>query len=105
MVNYKYGKIYKITDNTTNKIYIGSTCKYYLSQRLSAHVEGYMKYLRKTNYKTPYVSSYEILKNKNYTITLLEKCPCDSKDELHARERYHIEKNECVNLMIPLESA
>ena len=101
MVNYKYGKIYKITDNTTNKIYIGSTCKYYLSQRLSAHVEGYMKYLSKTNYKTHYVSSYEILKNKNYTITLLEKCPCDSKDELHARERYHIEKNECVNLLVP----
>ena len=60
MVNYKYGKIYKITDNTTNKIYIGSTCKYYLSQRLSTHVGGYIKYLRKTNYKTHYVSSYEI---------------------------------------------
>ena len=53
MVNYKYGKIYKITDNTTNKIYIGSTCKYYLSQRLAWHVQGYMKYLRNILGKIP----------------------------------------------------
>ena len=48
-----------------------------------------------------YITSFEVLKNKNYDIILLEKVPCDSKDELHARERYHIEKNECVNKFIP----
>jgi hypothetical protein len=32
---------------------------------------------------------------------LVEKFPCESKDELHARERYYIENNECVNKYIP----
>jgi AAA15 family ATPase/GTPase len=37
----------------------------------------------------------------NYKIILLENCPCNSKDELHARERFHIENNEsikCINI-------
>ena len=103
MVNYQNGKIYKLKCHTTNQIYIGSTTERLLCQRLRYHVKDYNRY--KLKMKTShYYSSYEILKNKNYTITLLEKCPCDSKDELYARERYHIEKNECVNLMIPLRT-
>jgi len=34
-------------------------------------------------------------------IYLVETVCCNTKEELHARERYHIEKTECVNLMIP----
>ena len=37
MVNYKNGKIYKIQCFVTNKIYIGSTSQFYLSQRLKDH--------------------------------------------------------------------
>ena len=103
MVNYKNGKIYKIQCFVTNKIYIGSTSQFYLSQRLKDHVEDYIKYMRNPK-KSKYITSFEVLKNKNYDIILLEKVPCDSKDELHARERYHIEKNECVNKLIPQRS-
>ena len=37
MVNYDNGKIYKIKSNQTNKIYVGSTTKTYLSQRMDQH--------------------------------------------------------------------
>ena len=101
MVNYKNGKIYKLKCNITNKVYIGSTAERLLCQRLRYHVKSYNRYILNMN-KSHYTTSYDILENGNYTITLLEKCPCESKDELHARERYHIERNECVNKMIPL---
>ena len=103
MVNYKNGKIYKLKCNITNKVYIGSTAERLLCQRLRYHVKSYNKYILNMN-KSHYTTSYDILENGNYTITLLEKCPCESKDELHARERYHIERNECVNIMIPLRT-
>eukprot|EP01046_Picozoa_sp_COSAG06_P016157 COSAG06_NODE_1061_length_10874_cov_7.752390_3_plen_158_part_00 len=103
MVNYKNGKIYKLKCNITNKVYIGSTAERLLCQRLRYHVKSYNRYILNMN-KSHYTTSYDILENGNYTITLLEKCPCESKDELHARERYHIERNECVNKMIPLRT-
>ena len=34
-------------------------------------------------------------------IYLIELFPCNSKDELHAREGYHIKSNDCVNKYIP----
>ena len=32
---------------------------------------------------------------------LIENCNCQNKDQLHARERYHIDNTDCVNLNIP----
>jgi hypothetical protein len=32
---------------------------------------------------------------------LVENYPCNSKDELKARERYYIENNDCVNINVP----
>ena len=94
MVNYQQGKIYKIECNVTDKVYIGSTCKNTLAERLAQHVGNYKCYL---NGKSNYVSSFEILQNRNYDIVLIESYPCNSKDELHARERYHTNNIECVN--------
>ena len=34
---YSRGKIYKIVSDCTDKIYIGSTCEKYLSNRLAGH--------------------------------------------------------------------
>ena len=94
MVNYQQGKIYKIECNVTDKVYIGSTCKNTLAERLAQHVRNYKCYL---NGKSNYVSSFEILQNRNYDIVLIEIYPCNSKDELHARERYHTNNIECIN--------
>ena len=98
MVNYQLGKIYKIVDNTNGNIYIGSTCEPILSRRLAQHKATYNQYL-KGNY--PFVTSFDILKNDNYEIVLLELYPCNSKDELHSKERFYIENNECINKYIP----
>ena len=98
MVNYQLGKIYKIVDNTNGNIYIGSTTEPTLSRRLAQHKNDYKNYL---NGNHNFVTSFEILKNENYEIVLQELYPCNSKDELHSRERYWIESNECVNKYIP----
>ena len=97
MVNYQQGKIYKLVDNTNGNIYIGSTCQNTLAKRLSDHVSNYKCYL---NGKQHYITSYRILENGNYDIVLLESCPCETKDELYARERHYIESLKCVNKCI-----
>ena len=80
MTNYNNGKIYKIECLTTGLIYVGSTTKQYLSQRLSHHLYSYKKYQNNNHH---YVSSFEILENDNYRIGLLENINCNTKDELY----------------------
>ena len=97
-VNYQLGKIYKIADNTNDSVYIGSTCEPTLARRLAKHVNNYKSYL---NGKNDYITSYDILENNDYNIVLIEASPCNSKDELLARERYFIESIDCINKNIP----
>jgi hypothetical protein len=94
MVNYKLGKIYAIECNVTGQKYIGSTCEPTLAKRLTKHITNYKCYLNGTQ---NYVSSFKIFDNGDYYIVLLEKYPCDTKDELLARERYHTNNIDCVN--------
>ena len=99
MVNYENSKIYKIVDNTNGSIYIGSTTESTLARRLSLHKAHYNQYIKGNR---NFITSFNIIKNGNYDIILLEKCiDIKSKDELHARERYFIENNDCVNKFIP----
>ena len=84
------GKIHKIVDNTNNnKIYIGSTCKS-LKHRLSEHKSSYKRYLKGLFHN---VKSFDIIKNDNYKIELLEDCNIKTKQELLARERFYIQNN------------
>lgn len=102
MVNYELAKIYKIVDNTNGNVYIGSTCEPTLARRLAKHRTNYRVYL---NGKSHFVTSFEILKNDNYNIILLEECKdITCKDQLHARERFYIENNTCINNVIPLRT-
>jgi DNA mismatch repair ATPase MutS len=94
MIDYQQGKIYKIECNVTGKVYIGSTCEPILARRLAGHITNYRCYL---NGKSRYLTSYEILQNRNYDIVLIESYPCNSKDELHSRERYYTNNINCVN--------
>ena len=93
MPDYANGKIYKIVDNTNNNVYIGSTCKT-LKQRLSGHVSACKRYLKGKN---NYITSFDIIKNNDYEILLVESFPCDYKDDLLARERYWTNKIDCIN--------
>ena len=94
MVNYENGKIYKLVNDEMGLTYYGSTCKKYLSSRLSGHIYDAKKIDK-------YVSSKQLFEKGSVKIYLVELFPCGSKDELHARERYYIENNECVNHNIP----
>lgn len=40
VVNYKFGKIYKLCSDETDKIYIGSTAQKYLSQIFGEKISG-----------------------------------------------------------------
>ena len=96
---YNHAKIYKIVCNTTALVYIGSTTQRYLSQRIAEHKSSFKRWT--TNKSKQFCSSFEILKGGNYSYILLEECNCQNKDQLHARERFHIENTECVNIYTP----
>jgi predicted lipase len=102
MPDYSKAKIYKITDNTTGKTYIGSTTKERLCSRLTQHVSDYKAWKQG---KKNFITSFEIIEGGNYTITLVETFPCSTKDELSARERHFIDSVEqCINKNIPSRS-
>ena len=91
------GRIYKITDNTNDNIYIGSTTKQ-LNERLKGHEYDYKRYL---NGKFNYITSFMIIKNNDYDIELIEELQYNLNDELFAREGHFISILECVNKFIP----
>ena len=79
MVNYQQGKIYKI-ENSNGLIYIGSTTKNYLCERLSQHKSDFKRY--KEGKDCRYITSFKLFENNEQpNITLIELCPCNSKDE------------------------
>jgi len=101
MVNYGNGKIYKIESYQGDLIYIGSTTKEYLSQRMDTHRSDYKRW---KNGKCNLTTSFKIFDEyglENCTIVLLEIVACNSKDELLAREAFYIRNLECVNKIIP----
>lgn len=61
---------------------------------MSQHVANYKQFLKG---KHNYVTSFDIFKNDDYTILLIEAFPCNFKDELLARERHWTKKNDCIN--------
>jgi hypothetical protein len=101
MVNYANGKIYKLVSFQTDKVYIGSTCEK-LSARIAKHKAKYRSFL---NGQKCYITAFEIIKFDDVDIVLLEESPCVSKEQLHKRERHHIENTDnCVNKSIPTRS-
>lgn len=97
MPDYQRGKIYKITSGDLT--YIGSTTEPTLARRMSEHVSAFKRL--KAGTLTANYSAFQVIDKGNYEITLVELCPCNSKDELTARERFYIENTVCVNKVIP----
>ena len=93
MPDYAKSKIYKIVDKTNNNIYLGSTILD-LNKRLKKHEKDYSHHLIG---KMNFISSFEILKNNNYTIEIVEFVPCSSRIELLQKENEYLKKMECVN--------
>jgi hypothetical protein len=95
--NYANSKIYKLVDHTNGNIYFGSTTQT-LYQRKAGHSSGYKCYLKG---KTNYVTSFEIIKNGNYSIVLVENYECSDKSQLEFREAEYVRQNDCINKIIP----
>ena len=88
MPDYQKWKIYKISCNITGLTYYGSTIQP-LSVRMGCHK------------RMSGCSSKQIIMGGDYDYSLVEDCPCGNKEQLHCRERFDIENNECVNKTIP----
>ena len=97
MPEYKCSKIYKIVDKTNDNQYYGATTEPTLARRLAKTVQDYKTYLNGNRHNC---CVYQILENNNYEIILVEKFPCNSKDELHAQLAKHIRENECINKVV-----
>jgi len=101
MTDYSKCKIYKIESTLGDKIYVGSTCKKYLSQRFALHKSNYKRWKAGLVYK---MSSYDLFDEygpENCNIVLIEEFSCTSKDLKNAREAHFIKELNCINKNIP----
>jgi hypothetical protein len=107
MVNYSNGKIYKIEALNApidEKVYVGSTTKQYLSQRMDKHRSDYKNW-KEGNAKYFKLTSFELFDKygvENCMIVLIEAVNATTKDELHAREAYHIKALNSINKILPI---
>jgi group I intron endonuclease len=85
MVNYVFGKIYKLVNNVDDKIYIGSTCTT-LARRKSDHKASSKKKPNRPVYQHVNAIGWD-----NVEIILIEAFACNNKMELEKRERYYID--------------
>ena len=101
MTNYKNAKIYKLV-SPNGLVYIGSTCQS-LATRKVDHKNAYKRWKRGTS---AYVTSGKLFEEAidDIDIVLLEECPCENNEQLHARERHYIDTIECVNKCVPLRT-
>jgi len=104
MVNYNNGKIYKIEpicEHDEGDIYIGSTTKQYLSQRMDKHRSDYKRWLSGKCNNIMSFNLFEKYNINNCQIVLLESVHANTKDELTSREAFYIRTRKCVNKYIP----
>ena len=100
--NYANGKIYQITSHAGDKIYIGSSTKRLLSQRMDMHRGKYKQW--KVGKPVSMCMCFDMFDEyglENCKIILIELFPCTSFDELTAREAHFIRTLKCVNKVIP----
>ncbi len=101
-MDYSKTKIYKIWSPQGNKIYIGSTTKDYLSQRMTVHRNNYKSW--KKDDTRGKVRSYNLFDEygiDNCFIELLIAKECINKDEQTKLEGHYIRSLDCVNKHIP----
>ena len=88
--------IYKISSQNSNQCYIGITKKD-IEKRLKEHVACYELF---KNEKTSFITSFEIIKNGDYKIELIESFIPKTTQEKKDKEAYYIKTNNSVNKRI-----
>ena len=94
--NFKNGKIYKITNNINNDIYVGSSCDI-LRKRFNSHKCR----MKKEPKNIPLYKLMNELGIDAFRIDLIEDYPCDDKQALRQREGYWIRQIATLNKVIP----
>ena len=99
MPNYQLSKIYKIVpvNGNEDEVYYGSTTEPYLSRRMQTHTSFFKSKQRFTTAQILF-EKYGV---QNCQILLVESFPCNSKDELRAKEAFYIKNNKCINQLVP----
>ena len=93
-MDYKNGKIYQILNNVNDDIYVGSTCQA-LSKRFYEH-----RSRCKTSHNGKLYPVMREIGRDNCYIELIETYPCNSKEELNAKEGYYIRERATLNMAI-----
>ena len=89
---------YKIISANTVNVYVGSTVKT-LEVRLRKHENDNKRFLEGRQH---YITSFEILEFKNYSIELIETKECETKADRDTIECMHIINNpNTVNKYLP----
>ena len=98
MPDYSKGKIYKLV-SPSGLTYVGSTTQP-LYDRKGGHKGNYKRWKegKRTN-----CSSFQLFDEAidDIEIILIEDYPCETKEELHKRERHWVKRTTCVNKQIP----
>lgn len=101
-MNYNNSVIYKIccNDISITDCYVGSTTNFI--KRKSSH-KSRCKNERNKQYN---LNVYQFIRShgdwQNWDMIVIEEFPCDSKNQLHTRERFHIEDlHATLNKVIP----
>jgi hypothetical protein len=92
MVNYEFGKIYRLYNDDNDEVYIGSTSQKDPRRRYDRHKE--QDRLGQTMYGS-------IFATPNHHLEVIEDYPCETRKELFLRERYWYDtlKEAGVNLI------
>ena len=100
MSDYKKGKIYKITNDFNDEVYVGSTCDT-LIKRFSSHKRG--RTSEQLKHKPLYTLMNEI-GHERFRIQLIEEYSCEDKYQLTQREAYFIRQIGTMNKLLPFVS-
>ncbi len=99
MPDYSKGKIYKITNDYNNDVYVGSTCDT-LAKRFSNHKCRALKDLK----PCPFHSSFNEIGYERFRIQLIEDFPCEDQYQLRQREAFFMRQIGTINKFIPFST-
>lgn len=98
-MNLQNAKIYKLTNDVSDLVYIGSTTSDLL-KRFASHKASYIYWNKRKN--PPNYTAHLLVNHISCVITLVENFPCKMRIELEKRERHWIENTlNCCNKNIP----
>jgi hypothetical protein len=92
-IDYSKGRIYQIVNDVDDEVYVGSTC-----DKLANRLHGHRSHINSKRFEN--IRLYQHMRNigvEHFRVELIEYYPCETKDELHAREGQFIRERGTLN--------